>query len=153
MGVNLWGNFNSMQERVMVVSGAFATHTTKLYNYYVCPKDFDFKEVEYLAVNYTNELKYLRNIIGSPIHCNFGEDETITGVNQLENSIRVDLNEFRCKLKKGDFQLILLEPIIGGCIHLNLQYRNPGPFVNNIQRRRYFENLAEFFHAHQRLND
>ena len=141
-----------MNEKVMVVTGAFATHTTKLYNYYVCPRSWDFNQVEYLAVNYTNELKYLGKIIEGPYLCNFAEDESFTGINQFNNSIKVDLNEFRCKLKKGDFQLVILEPIIGGCLHLNLQYRNSGPFVNNIQRKRYFQNLAEFFEAHQSLN-
>jgi hypothetical protein len=139
-----------MPERVIVVSGAFATHTTKLYNYYVCPKNFDFNEVDYLAVNYTNELKYLGKIVDGPIQCSFGEGGTFAGVNQLDNSIKVDLNEFRCKLKNGDFQLILLEPIIGGCTHLNLEFRRRGAFVEG---HRYFQNLAEFFEAHQMLND
>ncbi|MEY4571207.1 MAG: hypothetical protein RLZ10_400 [Bacteroidota bacterium] len=141
-----------MPERVMVVSGAFATHTTKLYNYYVCPESWDLKEVEYLAVNYIDELKYLGKIIGGPLQCHFGEDENFVGVNQVDNSIKVDLNEFRCKLKKGDFQLVLLDPIIGGCNHRNLLHRRHGPFVNVIPGRIYFENLAEFFEAHQSLN-
>lgn len=140
-----------MPERVMVVTGAFATHTTKLYNYYVCPMSFDLNDVEYLAVSYTNELKYLGKVIAGPFLCHFGDDKKLDGINQFEESIRVDLNEFHCKLKKGDFQLILLEPIIGGCNHLNLQYRKPGPFVNAVPGRIYFPNLSEFFEAHQSL--
>jgi hypothetical protein len=142
-----------MPERVMVVSGAFATHTTKLYNYYVCPKSWDFNEVEYLAVNYTGELKYLGKISAGPFLCHFNDEETFTGITQLSNSIQVDLKEFRCKLNPGDFQLVLLEPIIGSCNHLNLQYRRHGAFVNAVPGRIYFQNLAEFFEVHQQLND
>lgn len=139
-----------MSEKVIVVTGAFATHTTKLYNYYVCPTNWDFQDVDYLAVNYTNEIKYLGKIIQGPLLCHLSDDESFAGITQLDYSIKVDLNEFRCKLRKGDFQIVLLEPIIGGCNHLNLEYRRRGAFVEG---HRYFENLAEFFQAHQRLND
>ncbi len=132
----------------MVVTGAFATHTTKLYNYYVCPANWDLAEVEYLAINYTDELKYLGKIIGGPFQCHFGDDEKLSGINQLDNSIKVDLNEFKFKLNQGHFQLVLLDPIVGGCNHLNLQYRRRGSFVES---HRYFQNLAEFFEAHQRI--
>ena len=43
--------------RAMVVTGAFATHTTKLYNYYVWDKNVDFSRENYLALNYLNELQ------------------------------------------------------------------------------------------------
>jgi hypothetical protein len=135
-----------MPERVMVVTGAFATHTTKLYNYYVCPTSFNLEDVEYVAVNYINELKYLGKVINGPFLCHYGEDERFTGTSRFNESIRVDLKEFSCKLNRGDFNLILLEPIIGGCIQQNLKYRNPGAFVES---HRYFESLADFFVAHQ----
>ena len=141
-----------MPERVMVVTGAFATHTTKLYNYYVCPMSFDLDDVEYIAVNYLNQLYYLGKIAGEPIICNYDGIRRISAIGRLRNEIRVDLNEFRCMLDQGDFQLIRLEPIIGGCNHLNLEYRMPGAFVSNIQRKSYYLNLAEFFVAHQRLS-
>lgn len=140
-----------MAERVMAVSGAFATHTTKLYNYYVCPASFDLKDVEYLAVNYMNELKYLGKIIEGPLSGRYAGEENFTGLNQFSEPIQVDLREFRCKLRVGDFQLIRLEPIIGSCNHLNLQYRKHGAFVSNIDKYRYYNNLADFFSAHQEL--
>ncbi|MFO0494121.1 MAG: hypothetical protein ACK50Y_01200 [Flavobacteriia bacterium] len=140
-----------MAERVMAVSGAFATHTTKLYNYYVCPTGFDLNDVEYLAVNYMNELKYLGKIIEGPLLGNYSGEENFIGLNLFSEPIQVDLREFRCKLRVGDFQLIILEPIIGACNQLNLQYTKKGAFVNNIQKKRYFDNLAEFFSAHQEL--
>ncbi len=133
----------------MVVSGAFATHTTKLYNYYVCPMNYDLKEVEYLAVNYLDQLYYLGKVISKPIICNYDGDNRITGTRGLRNEIKVDLQEFRSMLDSVNFQLVSLEPIIGGCNHLNLQYRRRGAFVEGY---RYFQNLAEFFEAHQSLN-
>jgi hypothetical protein len=139
-----------MSERVMVVTGAFATHTTKLYNYYVCPTNWDFKDVEYLAVNYINQLYYLGKIVGEPINCHYDGNRRIRGVGRLRQEIKVDLQEFRCMLDSGEFQLVRLEPIIGGCNHLNLQYRRRGAFVES---HRYFQNLAEFFESHQRLID
>ncbi len=138
--------------RVMVVSGAFATHTTKLYNYYVCDKNVDFSKVNYLAVNYINELQYLGQIIKGPILCKL-EGTNFTGLRGLPYEVKVDLKEFICKLDPGEFQLILLKPIIGGCEHLNLTYNGHGPFVNNIQRYRLFENLADFFAAHQSVEE
>ncbi len=138
-----------MLERVMVVTGSFATHITKLYNYYVCPTNYNLVDIKYLAVNYTDELMYLGKIIGKPFNCQYNDDEKISGITLLDNSIKVDLKEFRCKLKKGDFQLILLEPIIGGCNHLNLEFRGHGAFVEG---HRYFQNLAEFFEYHQIVN-
>ena len=139
-----------MPERVMVVSGAFATHTTKLYNYYVCQMKYDLNEVEYLAVNYLNQLYYLGKIISKPIICNYDGINRITGSRGLRQEIQVDLIEFKCMLDSGDFQLILLEPIIGGCNHLNLEYRRHGAFVEGP---RYFQNLAEFFEVHQQLSN
>lgn len=139
-----------MNENVIVVSGAFATHTTKLYNYYVCPKNVKLKDVGYIAVNYINELKYLGKVVGEPIMCSY-QDDKITGIKSLDYEIQIDLKEFKCKLVPGIFQLILLEPIIGGCRHLNLSYRGKGPFVSNIVKRKYFSDLSDFFEAHQRI--
>jgi hypothetical protein len=84
-----------MSERVMVVSGAFATHTTKLYNYYVCPVNWDFQDVDYLAVNYTNEIKYLGKIIQGPLLCHLSED--------------VVLNLFMHATEHGDANLMKCE--------------------------------------------
>ena len=139
-----------MSEKTMVVSGAFATHTTKLYNYYLCPIKWDVNDLGYIAVNYINELKYLGKVIGKPILCEF-KNERITGINSLDYEIQTDLKEFKCKLKEGKFHLIILEPIIGGCKHLNLQYRRKGAFVSNIKEKVYFKHLQDFFEAHQRI--
>lgn len=139
-----------MSERIMVVTGAFATHTTKLYNYYVCPINWDIKEFNYLAVNYFGELKYLGKIIDKPIACNLQGKKIKIDI-KIDNEIIVDLNEFCCLLKEGDFQLILLEPIIGGNKHLNLEYKGRGPFVSNIEQFKSFENLVEFFKSHQTI--
>jgi hypothetical protein len=51
-----------MSERVMVVTGAFATHTTKLYNYYVCPENWQVDDIGYIVVVYFGELKYIGKI-------------------------------------------------------------------------------------------
>ncbi len=143
----------NMSERVIVVTGAFATHTTKLYNYYVCPMNYDLNNIEYLAVNYLDQLYYLGKVISNPIICNYDGNNRITGTRGLREEIKVDLKEFRSMLRPGDFQLIRLEPIIGGCNHLNLEYRRRGAFVNTVPGRIYFNNLSEFFQAHQQLND
>lgn len=132
----------------MAVSGSFATHTTKLYNYYVCPTDRDFTDVEYLAVNYLKTLQYLGRVTKAPILCNY-ENDKVTGISRLSDTIQTDLREFKCRLKKGPFQLIFLEPIIGGCCPSNLNYKGRGAFVNHIDEYRSFNNLAELFKAHQ----
>lgn len=134
--------------KVMVVSGSFATHTTKLYNYYVCQADRDFTDVEYLAVNYLSELQYLGRVIKRPIFCNY-ENDAITSEGRLSGIIQTDLREFKCRLKKGKFQLIILEPIIGGCCPTKMRYKGKGAFVSNIDKYKTFKNLAEFIKAHQ----
>jgi hypothetical protein len=138
-----------MREGVMVVTGAFATHTTMLYNYYVCPVNWKIKKFNYLAVNYFGELKYLGKIISEPIICNLTRSKVKTE-KKVNDEITVDLKEFQSLLKEGDFQLLLLEPIIGGCKHLNLEYKGKGPFVGRFDNFKSFENLEEFFKAHQK---
>jgi hypothetical protein len=47
----------------MVVTGAFATHMTKLYNYYVCPLNFNTDNLKYITISYYKELKYIGKIV------------------------------------------------------------------------------------------
>jgi len=96
-----------------------------------------------------NQLYYLGKIIGEEIRCKYDGNRKVQFSARVSQEIRVDLQEFSCMLDPVDFQLIRLEPIIGGCNHLNLQYRRRGAFVEGY---RYFQNLAEFFEVHQRFN-
>lgn len=48
-----------MPKRVIVVTGAFATHKRKLYNYYVCPDNWNINDLGYIAVVYFGELRYI----------------------------------------------------------------------------------------------
>lgn len=138
-----------MTEKVIVVTGAFATHTTKLYNYYVCPTSYDLLKVRYVAVNYMGELKYLGEIIDVPLQCVYNQEGSFQGLNGLSDQIKVDLIEFNCKLNLGEFQLVTLNPIIGSCSTSGLIYKGSKAFVRSHS---CFENLAEFFSAHQQIN-
>jgi hypothetical protein len=83
-----------MLERVMVVSGAFATHTAKLYNYYVCPRSWDVEDVGYIAVVYFGELKFLGKINRQINWSLNGAERTFNGLsgNQLDRQIINDLH-------------------------------------------------------------
>jgi hypothetical protein len=52
----------------MVVTGAFATHMTKLYNYYVCPLNFNTDNLKYITISYFKELKYIGEIVKGSIN-------------------------------------------------------------------------------------
>jgi hypothetical protein len=142
-----------MSERVMVVTGAFATHTTKLYNYYVCPSSWDVTNVKYIAVNYFNELKYVGEILSEPINWNFDEEnEIISGLfrNNLSPEITNDLEKFSAILNAGDHYLFILKPIINNSfIEETLSFKGKGAFTRS---HRYFENLGDFFNAYQNVN-
>jgi hypothetical protein len=140
-----------MPERVMVVSGAFATHTTKLYNYYVCPKSWDVTNIKYIAVNYFNELKYLGEILSDPINWNYTNGE-ISGLasNAVSPEIMNDLKKFSSLFNTGNHYLFVLKPIINNCCtDENLRHKGKGAFTRS---HRYFENLGDFFNAHQNVN-
>lgn len=149
--LEFWRKYHAMPERVMVVSGAFATHTTKLYNYYVCPRSWDVENLKYIAVNYFNELKYLGEILSPPFVWNYNND-TITGL--LSNAVTPetlnDLKKFSSLFNQGDHYLFVLKPIINNCcIEENLSHKGKGAFTRS---HRYFENLGDFFNAHQNVN-
>jgi hypothetical protein len=140
-----------MSERVMVVSGAFATHTTKLYNYYVCPRNWDIQNLKYVAVNYFNELKYLGEITSEPFEWDYN-NETISGISNrnVSSEIMNDLNKFSSLFNTGDHYLLILKPIINNCCaDENLSHKGKGAFT---QSHRYFENLGDFLNAHQNIN-
>jgi len=140
-----------MPERVMVVSGAFATHTTKLYNYYVCPESWDVTNIKYIAVNYFNELKYLSEILSGPINWNYTNGE-ITGFasNAVTPEIMNDLKKFSSLFNTGNHYLFVLKPIINNCCSdENLRHKGKVAFTRS---HRYFENLGDFFNAHQNVN-
>ena len=61
--------------RTMVVTCAFATHTTKLYNYYVCPLNFNTDNLKFIAVSYFKELKYIGEIINGPLKWEYLKDK------------------------------------------------------------------------------
>ena len=70
-----------MDEKVLIVTGAFATHTTKLYKYYVCPNNWNVVNVKYIAVVYFGELKYIGKI-SNIISWSFNQpNRTFTGLN------------------------------------------------------------------------
>ena len=140
-----------MPERVLVVTGAFATHTTKLYNYYVCPRSWDIQNVKYITVNYFNELKYLGEITSGPFEWDYNND-TISGINNrnVSSEIMNDLNKYSSLFNTGDHYLFILKPIINNCCtDENLSHKGKGAFTRS---HRYFDSLGEFFNAHQSIN-
>ena len=58
----------------MVVTGAFATHTTTIYDYYICPAHWKTDNIKYIAVNYNSELKYIGKIVESVFEWSFDEN-------------------------------------------------------------------------------
>lgn len=140
-----------MSEKTMVVSGAFATHTTKLYNYYVCPVKWDVENLKYIAVNYLSELNYLGKIEGEPLKWSFDEStQIITLPNNplITTEIRNDLEQFKILLRGEWHYLLRLTPIIGGCVHENLHYKLKGAFTRS---HIYFDNIGEMLAMHQGL--
>ena len=133
-------------KKVMVVTGEFATHTTKLYNYYVCPVSFHDCDLKYIVVNYLKEIKYI-GIIEAVYDWSFDEETkhiSIPNSKQIDDEIINDLQESVCKLKGTDHKLYILKPI----------YNNVGVFPYNgsgafTQSHRYFDDLDQMFDAHQ----
>jgi hypothetical protein len=136
-----------MNERIMVVTGAFATHTTKLYNYYVCPANWKTEQVEFIAVNYFDELKYIGKVIKGPFPWSFDASETFSGINinDINSEIQNDLKKFKTLLNIGNHQLFLLQPLVNACVNF-LKYKGKGAFVWS---HRYFNSLDEMLIAHQ----
>jgi hypothetical protein len=135
----------------MVVTGAFATHTTKLYHYYVCPANWDIIDIKYIAVNYLSQLYYLGKIENNPIRWVFNEvtqSITISNTNEITNEIRNDLEQFKTLLRGEHHYLFRLTPIIGGCLHDNLNYKLRGAFTRS---HIYFDNIGEMLARHQGL--
>ncbi len=131
----------------MVVTGAFATHTTKLYNYYVCPANWKTEQVEFIAVNYFDELKYIGKVIKGPFPWSFDASETFSGINinDIKSEIQNDLKKFKTLLNVGNHQLFLLEPFVNPGVNF-LKYKGKGAFVLS---HRYFNSLDEMLIAHQ----
>jgi hypothetical protein len=141
-----------MSERIMVVTGAFATHTTKLYNYYVCPANWDIIDIKYIAVNYLSQLYYMGKIENNPIRWSFNEVSQrimLPSSNEITNEIRNDLEQFKTLLRGENHYLFRLKSIIGGCDHDNLSYKLKGAFT---QGHRYFNQLSEMLAEHQGLS-
>jgi hypothetical protein len=137
--------------RVMVVSGAFATHTTKLYNYYVCPQSWNIQDLAFIAVNYCGELKYIGKIIGSPLIWDFSQNNQFIfeNRNEIPNKIINDLFQFRAILNEGNHYLFLLKPLHNPLCEF-LKYQGNGAFVRS---HRYFESLEEMLESHQGIAD
>lgn len=136
--------------RLMIVTGAFATHTTKLYNYYVCPASWDVKDLTHIGVNFFNELKYLGIIKQGPFNWGFNEiTQTINfgpDTNQIPDEVKNDLIKFKTLLNNGNHYLFLLSPILGGCEQVHFTYNGKGPFT---QSHRYFPTIGDMMAAHQ----
>ena len=135
-----------MVKRVIVVTGAFATHTSKLYNYYVCPVSWDTQSVSYISVTYFNQLKYLGEVVSGPIEWKYSKnDNSITGfeASTLPPEVLNDLRKFRSLFKDGRHNLFLLKPIINNCCtDQNIEYSGRGAFTRS---HRYFQTLGLFF--------
>lgn len=133
-----------MPERVMVVTGAFATHTTKLYNYYVCPRNWNINAIGYIVVVYFGELKYIGKI-NRIINWSFNNpNRTFAGLsgNQLDRQITNDLQKFEAVLNIGDHYLFELISISNPCSNGELiRYEGTGAFTMS---HRYFNSLNDF---------
>ena len=129
----------------MVVSGAFASHTTKLYNYYVCPINYNTDKLKYIAVSYFGELKYIGEIISGPSRWEFLKERItiIENANEVPQEVRNDLEQFKCKLDEGEHNLFLLKPIMN-CCESQYLYSGTGAFTRG---HRYFETLDLMFTA------
>ncbi len=131
---------------VLTVTGAFATHTTRLYNYLILEvKDIAEERVStiaYVAVNYMSRLQYLGRVKEV---ARWRRDEA-TGALDLPrghgwpDEIKVDLTEFKCKLDGGEHYIFLLEPIHGGCCARGFKYRGEGAMVRAFF---YFDTVEE----------
>ncbi len=135
--------------RTMVVTGAFATHTTRLWNYYICPRTWDTGRVEVIAVNYLSRLQYIGSVIGEPIAWTY--DQVLdafgppAGIRGLNPAVRNDLNQFRSLLNNGDHLLFHLEPRSVVNYASNPIYGGKGAFTRS---HRYFASIDEMLIAH-----
>ena len=139
-----------MSERVMVVTGAFATHTTKLYNYYVCPANWNLENLEYIAVNYFGELKYIGKIIKQPISWSYSQNGVLNFSikKDVSKEIQNDLFQFRTLLNYGNHKLFILKPIYCPCTDF-LKYKGKGAFVYS---HRFFDTIDDMLNRHQNKN-
>jgi len=131
---------------VLTVTGAFATHTTRLYNYYVVETkdlaDHRIEEVAFIAVNYLNHLQYLGRVRH---HARWDFDEANGTFNlprghDWPEEVVVDLREFACKLLGGEHYIFLLDPIHGGGNAPKFRLMGKGPLV---QRPLYISSVEE----------
>jgi hypothetical protein len=75
----------------MVVTGAFATHTTRVWNYYVCPRNWDV-DVQCVAVNYLSRLHFVGRVIHPVLLWTYDEQgRNIQGI-LTSSSLRVLVN-------------------------------------------------------------
>ena len=136
-----------MGERVLVVSGAFATHTTKLYNYYVCPENWDIIDVGYIVVVYFGQLQYIGKVNRQINWSLNNSDPVFTGLNRnnLHRFIINDLQKFEPLLNVGDHYFFELTPSLNSSCQENIQsYQGIGAFTRS---HRYFYSLDDFFSA------
>jgi len=137
---------------VLTVTGAFATHTTRLYNYHILKvKDIADERVNtiaYVAVNYMSRLQYLGRVKKVE---RWRRDEAtgaldLPRVHGWPEEVVVDLNEFKCKLDGGEHYIFLLESIHGGCCPTGFRYRGEGPMVRSFI---YFDTIEELLEQYE----
>ncbi len=144
---------------VLTVTGAFATHTTRLNNYYVVEvkdlADHRLEEVGFLAVNYLNQLQY----IGRVREVARWEFDEANGTFNLPRGhgwpeeVVVDLREFACKLRGREHYMFLLDPIHGGCCPSRFRYSGKGPFVRRNEDIDTIEDLLANYEADRRSGE
>ncbi len=100
----------------MVVTGAFSSHTTKLYNYYVSPRSWDLSDLKYIDFNFLYVLKYLGEILSGPFNWSF-DNEIISGIpsNHVNSEINNVMEKFSSLFNNGDRYIFILKPIINNC--------------------------------------
>ena len=134
---------------VMVVTGAFATHTTTIYDYYICPAHWKTDNIKYIAVNYNSELKYIGKIVESVFEWSFDENNQniLFSTEDVPKIVTDDLKNNIENLKGTKHKLFILSPMVGeGIPLLPLPYTGNGAFVRG---HRFFNTLTEMLSAHQ----
>lgn len=139
---------------IMIVTGAFATHTTKLYNYYVCPCNWQVENLTHIGVNYFGELNYLGRINHGPLEWSYNESTNRinygSDINYMPAEVKNDLEQFKTLLNNGNHYLFLLSPILGGCTYESLRYSGNGAFTRS---HRYFPSIGDMLAIHQGITE
>jgi hypothetical protein len=129
----------------MVVTGAFATHTTRLWDYYICPRSWDVQDLGYIAVNYRSQLQYIGGIVQGPLPWRYrAADAALELPAGVDAEIRNDLNQFRSLLRGEEHWLFILQPLYRAGVGAPRMYGGHGPFT---QGHRYFGTLDQMLYA------